>query len=65
MVAFDLPEGASLAEAKAYVLDAVATWGGCYRPPGGYGDDDPGDPFFGGPKNITVALNDKAKPLDK
>lgn len=44
-VSFPLPPDATIADARAYVVDAVATMRGCYRPAGAYGDDDPGDPM--------------------
>ena len=59
VVAFDLPQGASLASAKAYTLDALNSYGGGLRPPGSIDDEDDGDPFFGGPANITVTQNDR------
>lgn len=46
-VSFLLPEGALVRDAKAYVIDAVHTMNGCYRPPGSYDDNDPGDPMWG------------------
>ena len=46
-VSFSLPPGATLSEARRYVLNAVSTWQGSLRPPGGYSEDDPGDPMFG------------------
>lgn len=46
LVEFDQPEGANISDCRAYILDAVSTWRGSLRPPGGYGDDDPGDPLF-------------------
>jgi hypothetical protein len=45
-VSFDLPDGASVALARDYLNEAVATWHGSLRPPGGYHENDPGDPFF-------------------
>lgn len=45
-VSFELPRIATMADAKAYVLDAVATMRGCYRPPGGFDDSDLGDPMW-------------------
>jgi hypothetical protein len=53
-VEFELPEGATKADALAYVYDAVSSWKGSLKPPfheaGGmcFGDEtDPeGDPMF-------------------
>lgn len=45
-VSFPLPPGATIGDARQYVLDAVSTWQGSLRPPGGYSEDDPGDPMF-------------------
>ena len=46
LVSFDLPPGCSVAEAQDYVADWVATGKGTLRPPGVYGEEDPGDPMF-------------------
>lgn len=46
-VSFKRPVGASVEECRDYVEQAVATWHGQCRPPGAYGDEDPGDPMFG------------------
>jgi hypothetical protein len=46
-VTFKKPAGASVEDCRSYVEDAVATWRGQCRPPGGHGDDDPGDPMWG------------------
>lgn len=62
VVAFDLPRGSRLEDAKNYVLDAVASWGGSLRPPGSIDDKDDGDPFFGSPQNITVTINGRKWP---
>lgn len=59
-VSFALPRGASVADAREYVDDAVATWRGSLRYPGGYGEDDPGDPMFG-LDNSTVRVTHKYK----
>jgi len=47
VVLLDRPKGASVSDLKAYILDAVATWDGQLRPPGGYDPEDPGDPLWG------------------
>jgi hypothetical protein len=41
-------------ELAAYIEDAVTSWGGSLRPPGGYGDDDTGDPMFGNVDAVHV-----------
>lgn len=45
-VSFDKPPIATVADCRNYIVDAIATMKGCYRPPGAYGRDDPGDPMF-------------------
>lgn len=42
------PRGVTVAEMRAYIEEAVGTWGGSYRPPMAYGEGDDGDPLFGG-----------------
>lgn len=44
-VEVSVPEEATEAETKEFVLEAVSAWPGQCRPPGAYGDDDPGDPM--------------------
>ncbi len=46
-VELDVPVDASRDDVKDYALDAMGTMVGCYRPPGGYGNDDPGHPVWG------------------
>jgi hypothetical protein len=49
-VSFPLPAGATVADAREYVDEAVTTWRGSLCPPGGGGsldDDHPGDPMWG------------------
>ena len=46
-VSFPLPEGATVAAAREYVKDAVASMRGVCRPPFSYNNWDPGDPMFG------------------
>lgn len=41
-----LPDGATVQDVKDYVEAAVQDWSGQFRPPGGYGPDDPGDPLW-------------------
>lgn len=48
------PEGASVADVKAYVEDAVSTWCGSLCPPGGYDECDPGDPLWGIGRTVKV-----------
>jgi hypothetical protein len=48
VVSFPLPEGATVAEARGYVEEAVQIWRGQCRPAGADGNnDDPGDPMWG------------------
>ena len=61
-VSLVLPDGASVADARDYVLDAVATMRGCYRPPGGHHADDPGDPMFAlDSRSVRVTRLQKAR----
>lgn len=46
-VRMEVPDEATVEECAAYVYDAVSSMGGGLRPPGGYDDDDAGDPMFG------------------
>jgi len=46
VVEVDVPEGCTKTDIKEYVLDAVCTMKGSYRPPGGESPSDPGDPMF-------------------
>lgn len=46
IVSLEPPPLATKAELRRYVEDAVGCMKGAYRPPGGYGPDDPGDPVF-------------------
>jgi hypothetical protein len=46
IVEMEIPEGATVGDIKEYIEDAVGAWCGQFRPPGGYGPDDPGDPRF-------------------
>jgi len=50
-VTLDIPTGASVRDAQEYILDAVQTWAGSLRPPGGHDDCDEGDPMFGLDRN--------------
>lgn len=51
VVTLDIPDGATITDTKQYILDAVRDYKGCYRPPGSFSEDDPGDALF--------SLNDK------
>lgn len=46
-LSMDIPEEATREDCLAYVVEAVMSWKGQCRPPGAYGDDDPGNPMFG------------------
>jgi hypothetical protein len=46
-VAFDLPKDCTVAHARETLEDQVSAMGGNLRPPGGYCEDDEGDPMFG------------------
>lgn len=46
-VEFDIPEDASREEVEECLVSHLLSMGGDRRPPGGYGDNDPGDPMFG------------------
>lgn len=46
-VTLEVPEGATIADCKEYILDSVQTWCGALRPPFACGDNDPGNPMFG------------------
>lgn len=50
------PEGATIADVQAYVLDAVATMKGCYRP------DNPISELDGGTVRVTRQYNKASKP---
>jgi hypothetical protein len=45
-VSFELPDQVTVDRVRDYVEDAVANWARALRPPGGFGDEDPGDPLF-------------------
>jgi hypothetical protein len=46
-VTLEIPKGATVADCRAYIEDWVGSGCGAHRPPGSYGDDDPGDPMWG------------------
>jgi hypothetical protein len=54
IVSIEQPEGASITEVKNYISEAVSTWSGSLRPPGAYGQHDPGDPLWGTGKTTKV-----------
>lgn len=45
-ISFEIPEGADREDCLAYAVEAVGCYVGSKRPPGAYGNDDPGDPMF-------------------
>lgn len=53
------PEGVSVTEMRNYIREAVQTYGGQFRPPGAHGQDDDGDPLFGGVKCIVKRNREK------
>lgn len=55
-ISADVPSEANDEEIASYVTEALGSWGGQSRPPGAYGDDDPGDPIFGGIRVNSVAI---------
>lgn len=54
----DAPAEASNEEIALFIADALGTMGGCRRPPGGNGADDPGDPMFGSLEVKTIMLGE-------
>jgi hypothetical protein len=60
VVSFDLPVGCSIAHARHTLESHVKYMGGDKRPPGSYGEDDPGDPMFDlDRESISVIQNRK------
>jgi len=59
MVELDQPEGTTVEEVAAYIGDAVATWKGSLRPPGGECPSDPGDPMFHLDADSVVVVYEK------
>lgn len=49
-VSLSVPDDCTVAMAREYIMDAVGTMRGSYRPPGAYDDEydggDPGDPRY-------------------
>lgn len=66
-VTLTIPEGATITDAKAYILDAVSSWHGSLRPPGAYGElEDPGDPMHGldgDSVDVTLARVKRRRPF--
>ena len=61
-VSFELPSGATVALAQAYVQDAVGAWQGSLKPPGADEEDPEGDPMFDlDPETVQVTRLRKAK----
>jgi len=60
IVTLTRPEGVKDIEIKNYIAGAVAEYGGGFRPPQSYGEDDPGDLLFGGVE-CTVTKQRKGK----
>lgn len=54
LILIDTAEPIRKTDLKNYVREAVQTWQGFFRPPGGYGDDDEGDPMFGNIKKVSI-----------
>jgi len=46
-VCLEVPTGATNTDIIQYITESVQTWRGQLRPPGAYGDDDPGDVMWG------------------
>lgn len=58
-VSVDAPSGISDENLASYVADALGFWGGSLRPPGAYGEDDLGDPLFGGLEVRAIEIRAK------
>lgn len=55
LVTIDLPTQVSKSSARNYVVEAIQTWRGQTRPPGSYGENDDGDPWWHlNPNKMTV-----------
>lgn len=50
VLSVDAPPEADDNDIANYIADALGSWGGSFRPPGAYGEDDDGDPLFDGLK---------------
>lgn len=65
LVTLEVPSDTAERDARAYVEEAVDVLKGSFRPPGGYGDDDPGDPLW---ESRVVSVRNAARvsqpPLD-
>jgi len=65
-VRLTIPDGATVADCRDYIKDAVRSWCGGYRPPGAMGPDDDGDPLFDLDKDsVRVMLLRSPPPLRK
>lgn len=53
------PEGADEEDVAIFTMDALLSWGGQKRPPGGDGPDDPGDPLFNSLDAIAIQIGDR------
>jgi hypothetical protein len=60
-VTMEVPDGASIADCKEYILEAVSSWGGSLRPPGSYSEGDPGNPFFSLNRDTLKVTQDQTK----
>jgi hypothetical protein len=50
-----MPPDATIDDVTEYINSSVRTWRGQLRPPGGYSEDDPGDPMWElDAKTVTV-----------
>lgn len=50
---FPVNDEVTVSAAADFAANAVEMYGGSFRPPGGYGEDDPGDPLFGS-KDVEI-----------
>ncbi len=46
VVDMTIPDGATITDCQKYVQTAIENWRGSLRPPGGYNEEDLGDPMF-------------------
>ena len=56
VISADVPIGVSDGDLAEYVSEALTAWGGSLRPPGGYGQDDPGHPLRDGVEVEAVTI---------
>lgn len=64
LVTLPIPDGASFKDVQEYIHDAVGSWNGSLRPPGGYGPEDEGDPLFGIERD-SIKVEQKQRPKAK